>query len=403
MATNCNNCGSAELVKSIDLGSMPIAHRLKSLSDEPEECFPLSLQLCKRCGLIQIAEPIDPEVLYRGYNYCFSTWKAQPHAVLQAKDLVQKTGGKAIFEVACNDGMFMELLREAGCGRVAGVEPNAVAASIARGKGFPVYEEMLTETICRKAVEEYGPFSAVVARQVVEHLPDLQNFFSCAEILLSPDGCLFIDVPDIQGHLHCGDVTFIWEEHVNYFTEDVLRYSIESRGFRILSMKRYAYSGGIMEIYAKRDSAIQPQVPDPLILEKHLHLFTDRCRQVTENLKRSLSRLRSGGWKVTLYGVGCRASTLVNGLSLNSYIDYALDDQEQRRGMYMAGGHIHIRNPESINESGSPLVCLLAVNQENDQSVKVRISSLARNRIHFVSMLSPADILNEVASLDELQ
>src|SRR6266478_5760159 len=74
----CRLCGSLELDLLIDLGNQPIAHRLLEAPGD-EFKHPLRVDYCTACGLGQICDPIDPVILYRNYNYCFSSWKPEPH------------------------------------------------------------------------------------------------------------------------------------------------------------------------------------------------------------------------------------------------------------------------------------------------------------------------------------
>ncbi|MBW2619610.1 MAG: D-mycarose 3-C-methyltransferase, partial [Deltaproteobacteria bacterium] len=104
----------------IDLGRLPIAHRLLTRPDNGGLVFPLSLHYCRDCGLIQILEPIDPGMLYLDYNYCFSSWKAQPHAVDEVEMILDHSPCRSAFEIGCNDGLFLDELHRAGVDRVMG-------------------------------------------------------------------------------------------------------------------------------------------------------------------------------------------------------------------------------------------------------------------------------------------
>ena len=79
MTKGCRLCGEKSLQPMIDLGNMPIAHRLAGSADEVMPVYPFRVFFCSDCGLPQIIDPIDPDILYGEYNYCFSDWKPQPH------------------------------------------------------------------------------------------------------------------------------------------------------------------------------------------------------------------------------------------------------------------------------------------------------------------------------------
>ncbi|MBM4439480.1 MAG: methyltransferase domain-containing protein [Candidatus Rokubacteria bacterium] len=400
MTHQCRVCGGRDLRPVIDLGMQPIAHRfLEPGASGDEFRHRLALHACAACGLAQIVDPIPPAVLYGDYNYCFSAWKPQPHTGDEIATILDNLGdprARAVFEVACNDGTFLNTLRDSGFGAVVGLEPNPVASEIARSKGFTVYGRMIDEAVCREAVRRHGRFDLVVARQVVEHLCDLPAFFRCVDILLKDDGRLFVDVPDFDVALATADCSAVWEEHVNYFTEPVLSHAFTRFGYRPLLLKRYDFSGGALAILAERAAAVAetPKLADDVWAR--ILTFDRRVRSYAELLRSTLERHRARGARIVLYGVGCRACTVVNGLELGPLIDFAIDDQPERQGKRMAGSRLEIRAPRMVGERVTPVLCLLAVNAENEDAVKARLKPLAPGPLTFASLLSPNDVRAEI-------
>src|ERR1051325_3922052 len=248
----CRLCGDHDLRLLVDLGRQPIAHRLL---DKPEAEFrhPLKLHLCPACGLGQICDPIDPEILYRSYNYCFSAWKPEPHRERELELICAHKRNAKVFEVGCNDGLFLEQLKARGHDVCVGLEPNSYAVKTAREtRHLPVYESFLTDAACQDALKTYGKFDLVMARQVLEHVSDIQHFFKCVNLLLAEDGMVFIDVPDLGPGLRVGDCTIAWEEHVNYFTDNVLTLTLDRFGFTPVAFEKFNYSGGTLAVLARR-------------------------------------------------------------------------------------------------------------------------------------------------------
>ncbi|MBF0296337.1 MAG: methyltransferase domain-containing protein, partial [Magnetococcales bacterium] len=364
----------------------------------PEERFPLSVHICPSCGLVQNLQPIDPAILYRQYNYCFSSWKPQPHAAEEVVLLKEHLGGGAIFEVGCNDGMFLEKLRQAGFGPVVGVEPNPVAGESARAKGFTVYSSILTEAVCRDAVHRHGRFKAVVIREVLEHIEDLHHAFQLMESMLTEDGVLLVEVPDIGMAMPHGDCSVLWEEHVNFFTRPVLRRLLGMRGFAPLIWRHYdLFSGGVMMVLANRGVPTADESSAGPTLEQGM-AYASQVHQYAERLSWTLRRWRDAGGAVALYGVGARACTVVNALELGRYIDLSVDDQRERQGKFMPGSRLPIHDPHALTVLTAPLLVLLAVNSENEFRVKERIATL-RTDAQTLSLCSPTDIRAELDSL----
>jgi len=396
----CRLCAGENLMEMIDLGRQPIAHRLLESPDSSEEVFPLLLHYCTDCGLGQICEPIDPELLYRKHNYCFSSWKTEHHMEREIRSLTETAELKNIFEIACNEGLFLEELHKHNpdC-RCIGLEPNEVTSRMARDRGFEVIEGMLTVGTCRKIAERFGKFDTVIARQVLEHLTDLDDFFKCVNVLLSDNGHLFIDIPDFEIGLKMGDCSVIWEEHVNYFTEPVVSWALRSHGFRVLEVKRYNFSGGVMSLLAQRSQDVAAGVSS--IQLEPAKQFSGKIQAFGQHLRSLLAACKTRNLPVILYGVGCRACMLVNALDLGELLDCAIDDQPERQGMYMPGSRLAIYAPIKTQGLKGPIICLLAVNMENELTVRQRLSDINANLV-FVSVLSPSDIYSEIEKISRI-
>ena len=377
---------------------MPIAHRLLRSPNEQEERFPFEVLACGNCGLPQIAfNPIDPEILYRQFNYNFSSWKPEPHQPDELDTIGKFTKHESVFEIGCNDGLFMAKLRERGAKVMVGVEPNPVSGKIASERGIKVYPDMLSPALCRDAVDSSGKFGLVVARQVLEHLVDFENFFECVKLALRDDGLLFIDVPDFAPGSAVGDVSVLWEEHVSYFTEPTLLALLARHGFEPLSVKKYNFSGGSLAVAARRAAgAATTPTGSSGVGEK----FGQLARKYGERLRSLLSRARIAGAQVAIYGAGCRACTFTNSHGMADLIHLSVDDQNERQGLFLPGTRIPIGSPEALRSGSTPLICLLAVNQENEAKVSNRLREDVKRLLHIVSIFAPSDIWAELDRLD---
>lgn len=393
---HCRLCGNPKLSLLVDLGCQPIAHRLLE-KPEPEFKHPLTLHYCEQCGLGQICDPIAPEVLYKGYNYCFSAWKPEPHRETELDLLCAHRPNAKIFEIGCNDGLFLEQLKLRGQPLCVGLEPNRFAKKIAtEQRGLHVYETFLNEATCEQALRQFGKFDLVIARQVLEHVSDIELFFRCVHLLLADDGMVFIDVPDVGPGLRVGDCTIAWEEHVNYFTDNVLLRAFDRFGFAPVEQRKFNYSGGTLAVLArqKKDSKNFTATQDFLPLAK---TFAARVQNYREQITSALTGAKKAFDQVVIYGVGCRACALVNGLNLGGVLDFAVDDQVERQGKLMPGSQLAIKSPQMLARPGAKSLVILAVNQENEAKVKAKtLAACPQSQVTFLSVLGPTEIQTEL-------
>src|SRR6185369_4702007 len=71
----CRSCATGDLQTILSLGRTPLANSLIAPDNlaTPEETYPLDLMFCPACTLVQIAETVSPEKLFREYLY-FSSY-----------------------------------------------------------------------------------------------------------------------------------------------------------------------------------------------------------------------------------------------------------------------------------------------------------------------------------------
>src|SRR4051812_28692478 len=71
----CRACGGVHLREFLNLGDMPLAGGfLRSAADIPaEKKYPLPIHVCDDCALVQILDPIDPDLLFKDYAFSSST------------------------------------------------------------------------------------------------------------------------------------------------------------------------------------------------------------------------------------------------------------------------------------------------------------------------------------------
>lgn len=381
----------------IDVGGVPIAHQFASSMKESmeRELFPMRLMTCQECGLGQLDETIAPEVLYSGYNFCFSAWKAQPQTQDECQIIRQYMPSGTVLEVGSNDGMFLSEIKEYGDYDCIGIEPNKVACAQARGKGLTVINRFFEDALNHELAE--SSVQVVVARQVLEHIQDVALFLKSANKLLDIGGLICIEVPNTDIALTTGDVSCLWEEHVNYFTPDSLRNALESFGFEIVVEKTYLFSGeAIMMVGRKIADCVKMRPAKAVNLDK----FNDYSAKVDcyrTDLKQLITIAKSNEFSVALYGSGCRASVAIHALDLVEEVDLIVDDQEEKQGMYMPRTTLPVSSSSALLNNSRVLI-LLAVNNENEDKVLRRIDMMGIVDYFTLSLHSPRDIQREIIS-----
>ncbi len=119
-------------------------------------------------------------------------------------------------------------------------------------------------------------------------------------------------------------------------------------------------------------------------------------------MEATLKALRARNYDIVMYGAGVRACPWANVLDFRHLVDASLDDQKERQGLFLAHSLLPIIAPEAVAQSDKPLLCLLAVNNENEEKVTARFSSIARRPVTFATLCAPKDIWADLARIESL-
>ena len=134
-----------------------------------------------------------------------------------------------LLDIGCSVGNFMIAARERGW-KPAGLEPNPVAAGLARKEGFEVFNEYFNEIFTEKHGDKYD---AIYMGGVIEHIVNPLEFVKLSHKIISPGGILMITTCNIRSFLG-RKYQVKPEEHLVYFDLDTARRLLEKSGFEVL-------------------------------------------------------------------------------------------------------------------------------------------------------------------------
>ena len=394
----CRLCGGPDLVQLLDLGKHPIAHHFLTDPHQEEYVHQVTLCFCERCGLIQLVNPVPPERLYTEY-VCLSSWKHQPH-IPRLLQLIEEWPGlhktSRVVEVGSNDGTFLRALHERGYRKVIGVEPARDAQEAAQRKGIETLGGYFSQQTAQRLISHGGRCDVFIARQVLEHIADLDTFRDALRTVLAPGGVVIIEVPNFACNLATPDYT-IWEEHVNYFTLETLNSFLTSAGIRLRHSETIVFSGESLLVIGEYLGDPQPlsAANDLGALRTQALAYRDRWPVFRDALITCLRAHQEQGLGVAIYGAGARVCSLINFAGIAAYITCILDDQPEKQGKYMPGSRLPIVPGEALAQQAIAL-CLLGVNTECEEAVIAKHRAWQAGGGRFASILPPSDRLLEV-------
>lgn len=379
----CRSCGSPNLQAVISLGNMPLANSLLSADQlhRPEPTYPLDLAFCPECSLVQIAEAVPPEQLFREYAYFSSFSDAM---LLHAKQLVTRLissrpldSQSRVLEIASNDGYLLQYYHEQGI-PVLGIEPAVNVARVAQERrGIRTICEFFGEQLARDLGARGEKADIIHANNVLAHVPDLNGFVAGIHRLLKADGIAILEVPYVKYLIERGEFDTIYHEHLCYFSVTSLQRLFERHRLTIASIELIPIHGGSLRLYlaADRESGVGPaprgEVTKLLSEEATLGIDTfgfyrDFSRSVLnsrDEIRGLLLKLKERGNRLAAYGAAAKGTTLLNYIGIGKEVlEYVVDRSTYKQGRHVPGVHLPIHAPAKLLEALPDYVLLLAWN-----------------------------------------
>jgi hypothetical protein len=168
----CRLCNATDVELVVPVAATPPGDRYVSSEylDEHQKTYPLDLYLCHSCGLLQLLDVVDPEVLYGKYIYTTSiSLGLVEHFRRYADAVVERmkpAAGAIAIDIGSNDGTLLKHFQERGM-RVLGVEPAHHIAQKATESGVETLPTFFSAELAQQIKNERGSTSVIVT--IEEH------------------------------------------------------------------------------------------------------------------------------------------------------------------------------------------------------------------------------------------
>jgi novobiocin biosynthesis protein NovU/D-mycarose 3-C-methyltransferase len=377
--THCRTCGSTHLALVLDLGRTPLANDFLA----PDEVagyrtfLPLRLCVCRDCSLAQLADTVDPKVLYSRYAYVTSTSRTMDeHLNAQCQHLLAAGDFKRaprVLEIASNTGVYLKKFQQRGC-EVLGVEPAENISTVAVKDGVPTRTEFFNATTARRIRREWGEADLILGRHVFAHIDDLQDLLAGLKEVAHPGTVAAFEVPYLVDFFKGAQFDTIYHEHLSYVSMRALEALTSTSPFFLQRLDHYAIHGGsvLFHLRLRSDRApVHESVRLALETEHRLRLenpaswepFVARVRHVQAALPALLRRLKADGKRLIGYGASAKGNTLLNTCGLTvAELDYIIDNTPFKQHKVAPGSWIPIRPPDVLLTDRPDYALILAWN-----------------------------------------
>lgn len=216
----CRVCLSSNISELISFGEQPDSSHLLVAKSSKFYAHDLSLKYCKDCGFVFIRDYVCPDMLYNEYKWVTSVYPAS-HVSDLCQELIKEFSDSEdfILDIGSNDGYILKLFQDKGFNNVLGIEPAVDCYNKALANKVPTINNYFSFGLSNELKIKYGIPKLIICRHVLEHISELEDFLRGLDYLMDSSTLLVVEFPDFEAISEKGDISSIWEQHVNYFTE----------------------------------------------------------------------------------------------------------------------------------------------------------------------------------------
>jgi 2-polyprenyl-3-methyl-5-hydroxy-6-metoxy-1,4-benzoquinol methylase len=380
----CRFCGHPANHLFVDLGMSPLCESFLAAEqlNEMEPFYPLRVNLCPDCFLVQLAEYVSPAHIFTEYAYFSSysqTWvehaRAYTETVRRRFDLTEKS---FVIEIASNDGYLLQHFVKAGI-PVLGIEPAANVAAAAREKHVPTRSCFFGTDTARHLAAQGEQADLLVGNNVLAHVPDLNDFVAGMKTVLKPDGVITMEFPHLMRLMEGNQFDTIYHEHFSYFSFLTAEKVFAAHGLTVFDVEEIPTHGGSLRVYARHVEDHSRPVGSAVVelrsregragldrLETY-GAFDEQVKETKRKLLEFLIAARRQGKSVVGYGAPGKGNTLLNYCGIRSdFVDYTVDRNPYKHHKFLPGTHIPIFPPERILETRPDYVLILPWNLKDE-------------------------------------
>lgn len=364
LTSRCRACGSP-IDAFMSFGRMPIANGFLTASGIANEYFfELAPAFCEQCGMFQIVEQPQPEKMFHEQYAFYSSTShyMQAHFERFASSVVDGAlNGRSdpfVVELGSNDGIMLRHFKNRGM-RHLGVEPSVNVADVARKGGIRTISAFFSSQLADDIVSEHGHADALLAANVMCHIPDLAGVAAGVGRLLKPDGVFIFEDPYLGDMVAKTSYDQIYDEHVFIFSATSVASTFAAYNLELVDVAPQITHGGSMRyILAPAGSrAVSARVGEYLAKEKTQGLdraetyrqFRVNCERSRNRLMEELNTMRVAGKRVVGYGATSKSTTVINYCDITpDHIEFISDTTPIKQGKLSPGAHIPVRPYEEF-------------------------------------------------------
>jgi hypothetical protein len=367
----CISCRTHSVGVILDFGPQPPSNRFFPPDQPQSESHTLALGCCAACALVQLIRPMPPEMV-RARHAWISYNEPEGHLDRMTDDLIgmcRLGEGARIVGLTYKDDTTLARFNQRGFPTTYRFDSRADLGIENPLAGLESIQQAMTAERAAWLVNRHGRADLLLVRHVLEHAHAPLQFLEALAQLVKPTGHLVFEMPESTKFLTACDYSFVWEEHVSYFTAQTAGRLMQQAKLDPWLIRAYPYPLEDSLMAVVRPGFAGPSAGVPVAAEiDRAAGFGKHFAATRERMHSDLSRLKQEGRRVAIFGAGHLAVKFLNLFGLKDLVYCVIDDNPDKVGLCMPGSGLPVRPSSVLMDEGIDL-CLLSLSPESETKV----------------------------------
>ena len=359
----CRVCDSTDLELAIDLGHQPWCNNfLEPQSIGKEPFYPVRVLYCHNCGTVQLDYTVKKEIMFGDHTYLSGvTQSLSEHFKSIAHEVDSKffknSLSKSVLDIGSNDGTQLKHFQALNY-EVLGVESSKKTAKIANDDNVPTVNDFFNLDLVKSLNKK---FDVINAAGVFFHLEELHSVTEGIKEALEENGVFVVQFLYMKKIVDNLAFDQIYHEHLLYYNLNTIEVLLERHNLSMFDAYLSPIHGGSIIGFvthkgkknpSKRLLEMRKAEVDDKSNEFLTYLnFAKRIQKMKVDNLEFLDKAKKEGKQIWGFGAPVKGNTMLNYFGVGTqYLNYLVEKNELRRGLYSPGMHIPILIEKELKE-----------------------------------------------------
>ena len=351
-------CGGKKFKLVIDFGKNPLVNGLIEKKDlgGKEPVFPLVVNRCQNCSLVQVTNVVDSNEIYRDIDYLYFSGDMpglKEYFQEYANDIKKRflSPGDLVVEIGSNDGLMLGMFKDAYT--ILGVDPSSNVVVRALKNNVPTLSDFFHNRLAASMVKEFGNAKVVFGNNCIAHLNNLREVMAGVQTLLAKNGVFVVECNYWGQMVKTKNYALIYHDHFSYFSLKNWMDFAPGFGMNVFDAIVTPAQGGTLRVFMKKgNAAMTPRCKklyeEEIATNLNSQATSDRYRKEVlaeaKKLHALVADLRFAKKKtIAGYGAAAKGFSVLKLAGINEkHIDYFVDDSPAKQGKYTPVSHIPV-------------------------------------------------------------